>query len=147
MWDPYAEFESAVLPNGLTVYASHWPDRPWETISFLVHTGASSDPVGLEGVAHFVEHMVSKNTVVPYDDIRSFFEVCGGYASLGTTGYPYTTYEFFVPTDATILSQALNIFGNMLFQAMLEQFLERERSVITGEFRQSYPAQLPLDLQ
>jgi len=44
MWDPYAEFESATLPNGLKVYAAHWAERPWQAIGFVIHSGAEQDP-------------------------------------------------------------------------------------------------------
>ena len=60
MWDPYSEFRTATLPNGLTVHAAHWPGRPWESVGVLIHSGAEQDPFGLEGLSHFVEHLVSK---------------------------------------------------------------------------------------
>ncbi|MBI5816885.1 MAG: insulinase family protein [Candidatus Yonathbacteria bacterium] len=146
MWDPYAEFETAVLPNGLTVHAAHWSGRPWEAMGFLVHTGAEHDPIGLEGLAHFVEHMVSKNASIPYKDIKTFFVGSGGSVDLGTTGYPYTHYRFFVPADKNILAGAFSIFGHMLLSAKLERFIERERQVIVGEFHRRYPVKFKFDL-
>ena len=61
MYDPYADFEKATLPNGLQVYAAYWPDRPWQYVGFVLHSGANTDPEDLPGVAHFVEHLVSRN--------------------------------------------------------------------------------------
>lgn len=147
MWDPYAEFQSATLPNGLTIHAAHWPGRPWEAMGFLVHSGAEHDPVEREGLAHFVEHLVSENANVPKKEIGSFFEDCGGMVNLGTTGYPYTHYQFFVPTDTAVLARAFSIFGHMLLSAKLEKFVERERQVIIGEFRRHYPIQFKLALE
>lgn len=146
MWDPYAEFQSATLPNGLTVHAAYWPRRPWEAMGFLIHSGAEYDPVGLEGLSHFVEHLVSENANVSKKEINAFFEDCGGMVSLGTTGYPHTHYRFFVPTDKTVLARAFSIFGHMLFLAKLEKFIERERQVIIGEFHRHYPVKFKLDL-
>ena len=146
MWDPYAEFDSAMLPNGLTVHAAHWPGRPWEAMGFLIHSGAEHDLVGLEGLSHFVEHAVSENTDVSKRDMEAFFEDCGGMANLGTTGYPYTRYHFFVPIDRAVLIQAFSMFGQMLLSAKLEKFIERERQVIIGEFHRYYPVKLKLDL-
>ncbi len=146
MWDPYAEFQSATLPNGLTVHATHWPGRPWEAMGFLIHSGAEHDPIGLEGLSHFVEHLVSKNTDIPKEDIHTFFKDCGGMASLGTTGYPYTSYQFFVPVNKVILARALSLFGHMLFAVKLEQSIERERQVIIGEFHRHYPLKFKFDL-
>jgi len=146
MWDPYAEFQSTTLPNGLSVYAAYWEGRPWETIGFLIHSGAEQDPIGLEGLAHFVEHTVSRNTIVSQNELRAFFENCGGAISLGTTGYPYTRYGLFVPADTAILAKAFSIFGHMLFSARIEESIEYEREVIIGEFHEHYRTTLNLDL-
>ncbi len=146
MWDPYSEFESATLPNGLTVYATHWKERPWEAIGFVIHSGAEQDPVGLEGLIHFIEHLVSRNADIPQKDIKAFFEDCGGGVNLGLTSYMATKYHFFVPADKAVLSEAFSIFGQMLFQNKLEKFIERERQVIVGEFHRSYPIKFNLDL-
>lgn len=147
MWDPYAEFQSATLPNGLTVHAAHWSKRPWEILGFLIHSGAEYDPIGLEGLSHFVEHLVSENTNIPKKDVRAFFEDCGGAVNLGMTGYPYTRYRFFVPTDKIVLSKAFSIFGHMLLSAKLEKFIERERQVIINEFRRQHPVKFNLDVR
>lgn len=146
MWDPYAEFQSAILSNGLTVHAAHWPERPWEAMGFLIHSGAEYDPVGLEGLSHFVEHLVSENTNVSKKDMTAFFEDRGGSVNLGVTGYPYTQYRFFVPTDKAVLARAFSMFGHMLLLAKLEKLIERERQVIVGEFHRRYPVKFRLDL-
>lgn len=147
MWDPYAEFESATLPNGLTVHAAHWPGRPWQAVSFLIHSGAEHDPFGLEGVAHFVEHLVSENGSVSFNRMDAFFESKGGEAGFGKTGYPYTSYDFFAPANNVVLAEAFSMFGHMLLLAKLEKKIERERKVILAEFNRSYPIKFKFDLQ
>jgi predicted Zn-dependent peptidase len=146
MWDPYAEFQSETLPNGLTIYAAYWPERPWEAMGFLIHSGAEHDPIGREGLAHFVEHLVSENANVSKKELIAFFEDCGGMVSLGTTSYPYTYYRFFVPTNKAIVERAFWIFGYMLLSAKLEKFIERERQIIIAEFQRKYPTKFQLDL-
>lgn len=145
-WDPYAEFEMAVLPNGLTIHAAHWPKRPWEAMGFLVHSGAEQDPIELEGLAHFVEHLVSNNTVMTNKEIGDFFHNCGGMVNFGSTSYMATKYKFFAPIDENIIMKALSIFGQMLFSAKLENFVERERQVIIGEFRRKYKFECEFEL-
>lgn len=147
MWDPYGMFESVVLPNGLTVHAAHWKKMPWERVGILIHSGAISDPVGLEGVAHFVEHMVSENATISKDDIRAHFEDCGGAVMLGKTGYPSTCYKFFAPIDRSFLTGAFSIFGQMLLLAKLEKSLERERLLVIEEFNSQYPFEAKLELE
>ena len=146
MWDPYGEFESTTLPNGLKVYATHWPERPWEAIGFVVHSGAEQDPVGLEGVAHFVEHLFCQNATMSEKEISAFFRDCGGSVKLGTTSHGATKYYFFIPADREVLTEAFSLFGHMLLSEKLEKFVERERQVIIGEFHRSYPVKFSLDL-
>ena len=147
MWDPYAEFKSVTLPNGLKVYAAHWPGRPWEAMGFLVHSGAEQDPAGLEGLAHFVEHLVSENMDVKRNDASSFFRGCGGMVDFGSTDYPSTEYHFFVPKNKEVVAKALSIFGSMLLSAKIEKSIERERQVVIREFNQRYPVRFKFDLE
>ncbi|MDB5266745.1 MAG: Peptidase domain protein [Parcubacteria group bacterium] len=147
MWDPYADFESATLSNGLDVHVLHWPDRPWVSGGLIVHSGARHDPVGLEGSAHFVEHLVSRNTPVPYLEIRKFFESTGGGVRLGATNYHATKYHFFVPTHDAILRQALDIFGAIFAERPIENFVEIQREVILGEYQRRNPVKVLADLQ
>jgi len=147
MWDPYGEFQSEVLPNGLTVHAAYWPERPWEMMGFLIHSGAEYDPVGLEALSHFVEHLVSGNGNVPPKEMEAFFEDRGGWVNLGLTGYPYTYYLFFLPADREILAKAFSMFGHMLLSAKLEKFIERERQIVISEFYRQFPMKFKLDLE
>ena len=146
MWDPYTEFEFLTLPNGLNIYAAHWPGRTWETVGFLIHSGASQDPVGFEGLSHFVEHAVSDNVDGKKMDIKAFFLDCGGSVNLGRTGYFDTDYKFFLPADREIVAKAFNIFGQMLLSAKLGNLIENERQVIIREFRRTYPLEFRLEL-
>jgi len=146
MWDPYSEFQVATLPNGLTIHAAYWPGRSWEAMGFLIHSGAEHDPVGLEGLSHFVEHVVSENTNLSKKKIISFFEDCGGTVHLGSTGYPCTQYQFFAPADKAVLVRAFSIFGNMLLLTNLRNFIEQERQVIIREFYSYYPLKCRIDL-
>jgi predicted Zn-dependent peptidase len=146
MWDPYAEFESATLPNGLTVYAAHWPGRPWEATGFLIHSGAKHDTIGLEGTAHFVEHLIAENTGVPKKEAVDFFEGNGGKVDLGSTSWHRTQYQFWMPTDPAVFSKALSLFGTALLSAKLDKFMERERQVIVAEFHRRFVHKITYDL-
>lgn len=138
MWDPYAEFQSAVLPNGLTVHAAHWPGRPWQAMGFLIHSGAEHDPVGLEGLSHFVEHLVSENAGFPPKTISRFFKDYGGDARLGATGDHTVRLTFSVPAEQKVLARAFSMFGNMLFSAKIDRHIEEERAIIINEFHRRH---------
>ncbi|MEY2664913.1 MAG: hypothetical protein RLZZ480_18 [Candidatus Parcubacteria bacterium] len=147
MRDLYAEFETATLPNGLTVYHLHWPDRAGVRFEFLIHSGARHDPVGKEGVAHFMEHLVSENAMIPAEDLRRFFEHnAGEHPRLGSTSFNGTWYGFLSSADKALLSQSLTYYGHMLLQTSLVKEVERERQVIFSEYDREYPMQIKFDV-
>jgi predicted Zn-dependent peptidase len=145
-WDPYSEFQTTVLDNGLTIHALQI-DRPWQRIGFMVHAGALHDSLEKEGSAHFVEHLVSNNASVSSRQIDRHFNGCGGSAMLGMTSFWWTKYSFFVPAKEPLLKKSLSYFGSMLIEAKLEKKIERERQVILNEFKRKYPFQFKYDIQ
>jgi len=148
MWDPYAEFESITLQNGITIHVLNLPGRPFEAVGFLINSGSQQDPVGLEGLAHFTEHLVSYNAGMEKNDIDSFFHDCGGIVCLGETSDFYTNYKFFLPiNDRIIVSKAFSIFGDMLISSNIEKNIEIERNVIIEEFNREYPLYFKFDLE
>ncbi|MEK7606079.1 MAG: pitrilysin family protein [Patescibacteria group bacterium] len=146
MWDPYAEFKTETLPNGLTLHVAHWPRRSGVAIGILVHSGARHDPVEREGVAHFVEHVVFENATVTRKEIEQHIKACGGKTNgLAGTDYSATDYNFFVPAEVPLLTNLLNVYGHMLLNAILERCVEREREIIIGEFNTTYPMEFAVD--
>lgn len=142
MWDPFAEFQRTELSNGLEVLAYHWPDRPWEYVGFHIHSGAKEDPVGLEGTAHFVEHLVGEHAPMSSNEIYDFFQDHGGYANLGKMGYDLTRYSFMVPIRSDVMRKALSVFGEMLLSGTIEDKIEKQREIILDEFTKEYPTTL-----
>ncbi|MBX4200068.1 insulinase family protein [Candidatus Parcubacteria bacterium] len=139
MWDPYAEFETEVLPNGLTVHCAHWPNRPWIRVGFQVHSGADQDPSDLEGLAHFTEHMVVANLVTGSDFVDKFFDRHGGEVTLGATAFPYIRYTCSLPNDPSTALNAFSILGNLLFTEEMSEGLEKERKIVLEEELRSRP--------
>src|ERR1700751_5199650 len=54
--------EREVLPNGLVLVTEHMPHMRSVAIGIWVRAGSRGEPVGLNGIAHFIEHMVFKGT-------------------------------------------------------------------------------------
>ena len=50
------------LENGLTVASTHMPDAHSVAIGVWIKAGARDESEGLNGVAHFLEHMAFKGT-------------------------------------------------------------------------------------
>jgi predicted Zn-dependent peptidase len=139
MWDPFANFERIVLPNGLTVFASQ-VDREFEIFGFVVHAGSREDPVGREGLAHFVEHCVSDNVPeYPPQKIKSYFKNQGGSINLGNINYLRTFYRCKCQTGAKHIKHALDIMGAIIINATLTSGIEKQRKIILQEYRRDYP--------
>ncbi len=140
LYDPYAEFEHVVLPNGLSVYVLHRLDHPWVAAGLVVHAGGKEDQPGLEGTAHFVEHLVSSNVVgVKMDELKKFFESYGGGVNLGRTFLGATTYDFFLPSEEEAVKKGFDLLGQMVFGPRLNERIEEQRRIILQEYRQSFP--------
>ena len=50
------------LENGLTVASTHMPDAHSVAVGVWIKAGARDESEGLNGVAHFLEHMAFKGT-------------------------------------------------------------------------------------
>ncbi|HEV7121690.1 MAG TPA: pitrilysin family protein [Candidatus Paceibacterota bacterium] len=140
MFDPYADFVTTVLPNGLTIHALHLPNRP-QSFSAFVHNGGKHDPDGKEGLAHFVEHMITKNAPLEYHELRDYFLDFGGDINSGTTSFFATWFGFKLPAKTDIVAGGLSLFGRMMLSGQLVNNVERERAVILGEYRKSNPVE------
>jgi predicted Zn-dependent peptidase len=137
--DPYANFQSETLPNGLSISVKEL-DTPWIYVGFACHAGAKEDPIGRDGMAHLVEHLVSENVEgFSYETLDQYIRSLGGYGSFGTTGYLGTSYHLFLPDEETALTVALSLFGQMLITAQLTRGIEEEKMIATREFHAAYP--------
>ena len=145
MWDPYADFEKFVLPNGLTVFVSTWPERDWEYMGFIVHAGAKDDPEGLEGLAHFCEHRLTKDARLDHEQICENFIKAGGNCTLGTTKTNKTVFDFFAPAKQRFISKVLQLFSKILFNAKFECDLAKEKRVIKSEYDEKYSDKFRFD--
>ena len=54
--------EREALSNGLVLVAEHMPHMRSVAIGIWVRAGSRGEPAGLNGIAHFIEHMVFKGT-------------------------------------------------------------------------------------
>ena len=134
VWDPYADFQKTVLPNGLTIYSAYW-ERSWMQVRFCVHTGAAYDPVGKSGLAHFVEHMLAPNLENNFKVIKNI----GGRATFGNTSLYFTEFHFDIPLKVSAIEKVFSMFGKILSNVPNDTFLEKERLIILQEFYRKYP--------
>jgi predicted Zn-dependent peptidase len=146
IWDPYVDFQKTVLDNGLAIYSAYW-NRPWIHAKFCVHSGSLQDPVGKEGLAHFVEHMVSERSCeLSLRKIKQYIKRTGGSASLGGTNPHKTTFYVEVPLRSNHPVTAINLFSKLLLLPLEHKTFKRERNVILHEFREIFPVRKGYDI-
>ena len=77
--NPFADFETRFLANGLKVWYKRLPDDPVVSVSVTLPFGRDSDPRGKEQLAHFTEHMLfSDHLGRSEEEIKREIEVLGG---------------------------------------------------------------------
>jgi zinc protease len=71
-----------VLSNGVTVIVKESPTTPAVTLHLCLNAGTICDPVGLDGLAHFLSKTIDQGTRLrTADEIAEAFDACG--ATLG----------------------------------------------------------------
>ncbi len=123
------------LPNGLTIIAEH---LPVEAVSFNIwlNVGSAKELDEINGMAHFLEHMVFKGTpnLTGGEFERSIEE--RGAVTNAATSQDYTQYYIITaPKDfAELAPLQLDVVLN---PAIADDAFERERLVVLEEIRRS----------
>ncbi len=137
-FDPY-QFNTTIS-NGVPV---HWKNIPWANgyvyINIIIGVGAMHDPIGKEGLSHFLEHMPFNGCVghpsfekveeADHEIFRNTLNAC--------TSFEKTIYSGKVTIDK--LPQCIKFMRNFIFFPNLDpNEVERERKVITQEIWRKY---------
>ena len=99
-----------------------------------VQAGSFADPLEVQGLAHFVEHMVFMGSkAYPIENYYdAYIHSHGGECNAMTEG-EYTVYQFNISNE--YLSPALDIFANCLLHPLFSaNSMERELNAIESEF-------------
>lgn len=128
------EIKRSVLPNGLIVLTH---EMPWVHSVYLligVKYGSALDPVGLEGIAHFIEHTLFKGTTNrSYEQIDTAIEDRGGILN-AYTGEQSTCYV--VKVVDSDLSIAWDVLSDMVIHPTFpENEIEKEKGPIIEEIK------------
>lgn len=99
-----------------------------------INVGSADEPQGLEGAAHFVEHMVFKGTAsYGVGEVAAAIEALGGDLN-AWTAFDETVFHATVPAAAAV--SAMGVLAEMLRAARFDaDELARERTVILEEIR------------
>lgn len=121
------------LKNGLTYILVPMAETKTVTVLVLVGTGSKYETKQINGISHFVEHLLFKGTKKrpsPLDITRELDQVGGQYNAF--TGKEYT--GFYVKLASKHLDLALDVLGDILLNSQFaEPEIEKEKRVILQE--------------
>ena len=120
-----------VLPNGIRILFKHSPSSIAHCC-FVVNAGSRDEAPGKAGLAHFIEHLLFKET-----ERRNTNQILNRLELVGADLNAYTTKEY-TCIHASFLKQhlerAIDLFEDILFHSTFpEEEQEKEKGVILDE--------------
>jgi insulysin len=121
------------LENGLRVVLVQYPETQKAAAALTVGVGSFDEPI--EGLAHFLEHMLFLGTKkYPQIDSYQHFVSQHGGSTNAFTEHLSTTYMFDVVADA--LPEALDRFADFFAAPLLnKEYVDKERHAVDAEYR------------
>src|SRR5882757_6689912 len=125
------EYQVYTLSNGIRILHKHSPSAITHCC-FVVNAGSRDEPEHKEGLAHFIEHLLFKET-----ETRNTNQILNRLELVGADLNAYTTKEY-TCIHASLLNQHLertvDLFEDILFHSTFpEDEQEKERGVILDE--------------
>jgi predicted Zn-dependent peptidase len=123
-----------VLSNGLVVISEPMSQFRSVSVGIWVRTGSRRESAELNGICHFLEHMVFKGT-----ERRSVEEIARGIDRIGGMLDAYTTKEM-VSYNARVLDEhlpmAFDLLSDLLLRPLIaEEDIAREKQVVLEEIK------------
>ena len=130
------DLKISTLSNGLRIITSNRPQSESVTLGIWVKTGAAYEREEINGISHFLEHMVFKGTPK-----RSSLEISEEFENVGGQSNAYTSREF-TAFYAKMLKEDVELAIDILSDIVLnsnfpETELEKEREVVVQEIKQT----------
>lgn len=125
------EFKHTQLKNGLTFVGEINPAAQSAAVGFFARTGSRDETSEINGVSHFLEHMVFKGT-----DSLSALEVNEAFDRLGAKYNAFTSEEntvFYAALLPEYFPQAVNLWTRLMRPALREDDFNTEKNVILEE--------------
>ena len=120
------------LPNGLRVFINKRDDLRSATVGVWVLAGVRNETPEINGISHFIEHIVFKGS-----EKRTGFQIAEGMDEIGAYVNAYTTkeYTFFYTKalDYQILKAADILFDMIRNPRLDEKDIETEKGVVIEE--------------
>jgi len=123
------------LPNGLRILSVPMPTLESATVTVWVKTGSRMEEARVNGISHFLEHMVFKGSKKrpSAKEIAEAVDAIGGEFNAATSK-DWT--NFYIKARKGHLEKAFDVLSDMVLNPILpEAEIEREKGVIVEEIR------------
>ncbi len=124
-------FQQTTLPNGLDIVAEINPDSHSFAAGLFVKTGARDEDMMINGVSHFLEHMMFKgSSKYTWEDVNRIFDEIGAKYN-AFTSQEMTAYYANVLPEFT--ERAIEHLSHLLRPAIRQSDFDTEKNVILEE--------------
>ncbi len=128
------DIQREALPNGLMVITEQMPHVRSVSVGVWMRTGSRREPAELNGISHFIEHMVFKGT-----ERRSAEEIARSVDSVGGMLDAFTAKEM-ICFNAKVLDEHLPIAFDVLSDLVLrprfaDEDIVKEKQVVLEEIK------------
>jgi predicted Zn-dependent peptidase len=134
MSDTNHSVQTEALPNGLVVITEPMEHVHSVSVGIWLRTGSRCEPPGLNGISHFIEHMVFKGTTR-----RTAEDIAREVDSVGGMLDAFTSKEMVCFNTRVLdehLPKAFDVLADMVLDPKFaEDEIDREKSVILEEIR------------
>ena len=129
------KFKKTILKNGLKVITIPMTDNPAVTVLVMVETGSKYETKEINGLSHFLEHMVFKGTKKRPKSI----DISKELDALGAQYNAFTSQEYtgyYAKVNPKHLDTALDVVSDIYLNSLLDSSeIEKEKGVIVEEIR------------
>lgn len=125
------QFKQKTLSNGLVVIGEVNPAAKSSAVGFFVRAGARDETLQINGVSHFLEHMLFKGT-----ERLNAFEVNEAFDSRGAQFNAFTSEEqtvFYAAVLPEYLIDVTALWGELMRPALRDEDFNLEKNVIKEE--------------
>jgi predicted Zn-dependent peptidase len=125
------EFRHKTLSNGLVLIGEVNPPAKSAAVGYFVRTGARDETLDINGVSHFLEHMLFKGT-----ERLNSFEVNEAFDRRGAQFNAFTSEEqtvFYASVLPEYLTDITALWGELMRPALREDDFTIEKNVIKEE--------------
>ena len=124
--------QKSTLNNGIRVVTERMPGLHSVSVGFWVQNGSRHEDASLNGISHFIEHMLFKGTTS-----RSSLQIAKDIDSVGGVLNAFTGREFscyFAKVLGSKLPHAISLLSDLVLNSTFEsKEIEKERRVINQE--------------